>query len=95
MPIYLAHKLARRMSVVRKAGELPWMRPDGKTQVTVEYHYGKPVRVDTVLVSSQHSPDVSHAEIRECIIEQSSCPPCPPNMMVAILRSLSTPPAGS
>jgi S-adenosylmethionine synthetase len=68
-PIYLAHRLTRKMAEVRKSGLLPWMRPDGKSQVTVEYHYGKPVRVDTVLVSSQHSPDVSHAEITESIME--------------------------
>jgi S-adenosylmethionine synthetase len=68
-PIYLAHKLTRKMAEVRKSGLLPWMRPDGKSQVTVEYHYGKPLRVDTVLVSSQHSPDVSHAEITESIME--------------------------
>jgi S-adenosylmethionine synthetase len=81
MPIYLAHKLALRMSEVRKKGELPWMRPDGKTQVTVEYHYGKPVRVDTVLVSSQHSPDVSHAEISECIMEHIIMPTIPAELM--------------
>jgi S-adenosylmethionine synthetase len=68
-PIYLAHRLTRKMAEVRKSGLLPWMRPDGKSQVTVEYHYGKPIRVDTVLVSSQHSPDVSHAEITESIME--------------------------
>ncbi len=68
-PIYLAHRLTRKMAEVRKSGLLPWMRPDGKSQVTVEYHYGKPARVDTVLVSSQHSPDVSHAEITESIME--------------------------
>ena len=59
MPIYLAHKLARRLSEVRKDGTLPWLRPDGKSQVTVEYAYGKPKRVDTVLISTQHAPDVS------------------------------------
>src|SRR5512144_2290186 len=52
MPIYLAHKLSRRLSEVRKNGILPWLRPDGKTQVTVEYQFGRPVRVDTVLVST-------------------------------------------
>ena len=62
MPIYLAHKLTRQLATVRKNGALPWLRPDGKSQVTVEYHYGKPVRVDTVLISTQHSPDISHAE---------------------------------
>ena len=59
MPIYLAHKLTRQLAKLRKAGTLPWLRPDGKSQVTVEYHNGKPVRVDTVLISTQHSPEVS------------------------------------
>ena len=57
MPIYLAHKLTRRLAEVRKNGTLPWLRPDGKSQVTVEYHYGKPVRVHTVVVSTQHAED--------------------------------------
>ncbi len=69
MPIYLAHKLTRRLAEVRKDGTLPWLRPDGKSQVTVEYQYGKPVRVDTVLISTQHSPDVSHSDIEEAVVE--------------------------
>ena len=69
MPIYLAHKLTEQLAKVRKSGKLPWMRPDGKSQVTVEYAFGKPVRVDTVLISTQHSADVSHAEITESVIE--------------------------
>jgi S-adenosylmethionine synthetase len=80
-PIYLAHKLTRKMAEVRKSGLLPWMRPDGKSQVTVEYHYGKPLRVDTVLVSSQHSPDVSHAEITESIMEHVILHTIPDDMM--------------
>jgi len=69
LPIYLAHKLARKLAEVRKNGTIPWLRPDGKTQVTVEYSYGKPKRVHTVLVSTQHAPHVSHAEISESLIE--------------------------
>ncbi len=80
-PIYLAHRLTRKMAEVRKSGLLPWMRPDGKSQVTVEYHYGKPARVDTVLVSSQHSPDVSHAEITELIMEHVILHTIPDDMM--------------
>ncbi len=69
MAIYQAHRLARKLAAIRKSGSLPWLRPDGKTQVTVEYQQGKPVRIDTVLVSTQHSPEVSHADITEGVIE--------------------------
>jgi S-adenosylmethionine synthetase len=67
MPIMLAHKLCRRMAQVRKEEILPYLRPDGKSQVTVEYAYGKPVRVDTIVISAQHSPDVEQKKIREDI----------------------------
>ncbi|HLF37866.1 MAG TPA: methionine adenosyltransferase [Anaerolineales bacterium] len=70
MPIYLAHRLTRRMAEVRRSGELPWMRPDGKSQVTVQYEFGRPIRVDTVLISAQHAPDVSLSEIEARIKEQ-------------------------
>ena len=69
LPISLAHKLAKRLTDVRKNGTLDYLRPDGKTQVTVEYHDGKPVRVDTVVISTQHSADVELAKIREDMIE--------------------------
>jgi S-adenosylmethionine synthetase len=81
LPIFLAHKLARRLSVLRKDGTLPWLRPDGKTQVTVEYSYGKPKRVDTVLVSTQHAPDISHAEISEAVIENVIIPTIPAELV--------------
>ena len=68
-PIHYAHKLTRQLSIARKSGQLPWLRPDGKSQVTVEYAYGKPKRIDTVLISTQHSPDVTHAEISESVRE--------------------------
>jgi len=80
MPIYLAHKLTRRLAEVRRAGILPWLRPDGKSQVTVEYAFGKPKRVDTVLVSTQHAPDVSQEEIRAGVIEHVIRPVIPPEM---------------
>lgn len=70
MPISLAHKLSKKLSEVRKNGTLPYLRPDGKSQVTVEYEDGKPVRVDTVVVSSQHSDDVTLEQIRKDIIEK-------------------------
>ena len=80
-PIYQAHRLARQMASVRKDNTLPWLRPDGKTQVTVEYHHGKPARIDTVLVSTQHSPEVSHAEITEGVIEHIIMPTLPAEMV--------------
>ncbi len=67
--IALAHRLIRRITGLRKDGTLAYLRPDAKSQVTVEYAYGKPVRVDTVLISTQHSPDVSQDQIREDVIE--------------------------
>lgn len=68
LSISLAHRLTRRLSEVRKEGILPWLRPDGKAQVTVEYTHGKPQRVATVLVSTQHAPEVSQKEIRSEVI---------------------------
>ncbi|MBW2094889.1 MAG: methionine adenosyltransferase [Deltaproteobacteria bacterium] len=69
MPIYLAHRLTRRLAHVRKSGQLPWLRPDGKSQVTVEYLDGKPHRVHTVVMAAQHSPDVDYDTLREAIME--------------------------
>ncbi len=69
LPISLSHKLTRRLSEVRKNGTLAYLRPDGKSQVTVEYVDEKPVRVDTIVVSSQHDPDVEHSQIEQDIIE--------------------------
>jgi S-adenosylmethionine synthetase len=70
LPISLAHKLCRRLSEARKSGEIPWLLPDGKAQVTVEYHRGQPTRVDTVVVSAQHSPDISNADIERVLSER-------------------------
>lgn len=81
MPIYLAHKLARRLSEVRKQGILPWLRPDGKTQVTVEYSYGKPKRIHTVLISTQHDPEISQQEIRQALIEHVIDPILPAELV--------------
>jgi S-adenosylmethionine synthetase len=69
LSISLAHRLARSLSTNRKSGSLPWLRPDGKSQVTVEYSEGKPKRVDTVLISTQHAPEISQEQIREAVIE--------------------------
>jgi len=70
MPIMFAHRLTRRLAKVRRDGLLPFLRPDGKSQVSVVYDKGVPVRVDTVVVSSQHVPDVTHKELRESTIEE-------------------------
>ena len=69
LPISLAHKLAKQLTAVRKSGKLAYLRPDGKSQVTVEYDDGKPVRVDTVVISSQHGPEVSTEQLRTDIME--------------------------
>jgi S-adenosylmethionine synthetase len=70
MPIMYAHKLTRRLSQVRKNGALDFLRPDGKSQVTIEYENGTPLRVDTVVISAQHKPDVTHDDLREAIIDE-------------------------
>jgi len=70
LPISLAHKLAKKLTEVRKSGLLPYLRPDGKTQVTIEYEDGVPVAVDTIVISTQHSPDVSLETIREDLIRE-------------------------
>lgn len=69
LPIALAHRIARELSVARKSDTLPWLLPDGKSQVTVEYEHGRPVRVDAIVVSTQHQPFVSNDQIREGVID--------------------------
>jgi S-adenosylmethionine synthetase len=81
MPIYLAHKLTRRLAESRRNGRLPWLRPDGKSQVTVEYSQGKPKRVHTVLISTQHAPNVSHPDLREGVIEEIIMPTLPEQLV--------------
>ena len=81
MPIYLAHRLCEQLTKVRKDGTLPWLRPDGKSQVTIEYAYGRPRRIDTVLISTQHAEDISQEEIRESIIKYVIDPILPENMV--------------
>ncbi len=81
MPAYLANKLALRLTEVRKNGTLAYLRPDGKTQVTVEYENGKPVRIDAIVISSQHAPEISHEQITEDIIENVIKPVVPAEML--------------
>jgi len=81
MPIFLAHGLTQRLTHVRKSGKLPWLRPDGKSQVTVEYVDGKPVKVHTVVIAAQHEPDVDYDTLREAIIEEVIKKIIPPDMM--------------
>ena len=76
-PVTLAHKLTHRLAQLRKSGELPWLRPDGKAQVTVEYENDRPVRIDTVVLSTQHAPDISLEELRHEIIERVITPAMP------------------
>src|SRR6186713_3441830 len=77
MPIVLAHRLTRRLAEVRKKNILPWVRPDGKSQVTVEYRNGRPIRIDTIVVSTQHSPDVTNKQIERSIMEKVIKPVMP------------------
>lgn len=81
MPAYLANKLSLRLTEVRKNGTLAYLRPDGKTQVTVEYENGKPVRIDAIVISSQHAPEISHEQITEDIIENVVKPVVPAAML--------------
>ena len=91
MPIFLAHKLSRRLAEVRKNGTLDWVRPDGKSQVTIEYQFGKPVRVDTALISTQHAPEISQEDIRDAIIEHVIQPVLPEDMVDDQLKVLVNP----
>ncbi|HJA25853.1 MAG TPA: methionine adenosyltransferase [Candidatus Fournierella merdigallinarum] len=81
LPISLAHRLARRLAQVRKSGLLPYLRPDGKSQVTVEYDGDVPVRVDAVVISSQHSPEVDMETLRKDILEQVIAPVIPAHLL--------------
>ena len=91
LPISLAHKLAKKLTEVRKKGVLNYLRPDGKTQVTVEYDNDVPVRIDTVLISSQHSEDVSQEKIKEDIIKNVILPVIPTDMMDSDTKVLVNP----
>jgi S-adenosylmethionine synthetase len=90
-PIYYAHRIMQRQGEVRKDGRLPWLRPDAKSQLTVKYVDGKPVAIDTVVVSTQHDPDISHADLSEAVIEEVIKPVLPKDMISAETRFLINP----
>jgi len=91
MPIALAHRLARKLAAVRKDGTIPYLRPDGKTQVTLEYEDGKAVRADTIVISTQHHPEATNEEIRADIIEHVVTPVVPTYLMKDNTRILVNP----
>ncbi len=91
MPIMKAHKLARQLAAVRKEGKLPFLRPDGKTQVTVRYEDNVPKEITTVVVSSQHDPDVSHKQLEEAIIEEVVRPIIPKRLLAKEVKFLINP----
>ncbi|MGC8467414.1 MAG: methionine adenosyltransferase [Acidithiobacillus sp.] len=80
-PIYFAHRLTERQALVRKDGRLPWLRPDAKSQVTVRYEGSRPVAIDAVVLSTQHSPEISHGDLVEAVREEIIKPVLPPEML--------------
>ncbi len=91
LPIYYAHRLMQRQAEVRKDGRLPWLRPDAKSQLSVHYVDGKPVSIDTVVISTQHNPEVSHAQITEAVIEEIIAPVLPKELLSDKTRYLVNP----
>jgi S-adenosylmethionine synthetase len=91
MPIYYAHRLMERQAELRKDGRLPWLRPDAKSQVSVRYRNGKPQRIETVVISTQHHPDISHSQLSEAVIEELIKPVLPKNLLTAETRYLINP----
>jgi S-adenosylmethionine synthetase len=91
LPIWLAHRIVERQSHLRKDGRLPWLRPDAKSQVTLKYANGRPVAIDTVLLSTQHSPDMSLETIREAVIEDIIKPVLPKELIQGEIKYLVNP----
>jgi S-adenosylmethionine synthetase len=91
LPIYYAHRIMQRQAEVRRDGRLPWLRPDAKSQLTVRYLDGKPVAIDTVVVSTQHGPEVSHAQLSEAVIEEIIKPVIPKELLRSDIRYLINP----
>ncbi|MBL8438610.1 MAG: methionine adenosyltransferase [Zoogloeaceae bacterium] len=91
LPIYYAHRIMQRQAELRKDGRLSWLRPDAKSQLTVKYVDGKPAAIDTVVVSTQHNPEVSHAQISEAVIEEVIKPVLPKELLQGNVRYLINP----
>ena len=91
LPIYLSHRLVERQSELRRDGRLPWLRPDAKSQVTIRYVNGRPDSIDTVVLSTQHAPDISLEKIREAVIEQIIKPVLPKNLIKGEIKFLVNP----
>lgn len=91
LPIWLSHRLMERQAQLRKDGRLPWLRPDAKSQVTVQYVDGKPFKIDTVLVSTQHAPEMSLEDIREAVIEEIIKPMLPKELIKGDIKFLVNP----
>ena len=91
LPIHLSHRLMQRQSELRKDGRLPWLRPDAKSQVTVRYVDGRPAAIDTVVVSTQHAPEMQHKDIEEAVIEHIVKPVLPPELVKNGVRYLINP----
>src|SRR5712671_3548198 len=91
LPIYLAHRLVERQSEVRRDGRLPWLRPDAKSQVTIKYTDGKPDSIETVVLSTQHQPGLTHKQIEEAVIEQIIKPVLPKNLVKGRIKYLVNP----
>jgi len=91
LPIHYAHRIMQRQAEVRRDGRLPWLRPDAKSQLSVRYVDGRPVSIDTVVVSTQHDPDVSHAQISEAVIEEVIKPVVPKELLTGNTRFLVNP----
>jgi len=91
MPIYLAHRLVERQSELRRDGRLPWLRPDAKSQVTIRYAHGRPEAIDTVVLSTQHAPEIEHKRLSEAVIEEIVKPVLPKSLVKDEVKYLINP----
>jgi S-adenosylmethionine synthetase len=90
-PIHIAHRLVERQADLRRDGRLPWLRPDAKSQVTLKYHGGQPVAIDTIVLSTQHAPEVDHKTLTEAVIEEIVKPVLPKHLIKGEIRYLINP----